>query len=672
MKTLSYSVNSIIKLQFLFIFYVSSSFYLTAQQKVVGGVDVDIKDYPWQVAVDYGCGGSIIGDSWVLTAAHCVGGGVNYIYAGNSAPYASGGESYSVSQVIVHPNYGSGTSYSHDFALVKINGQFNFSNPNIGKIDLITPAEVLAGSENPGVTTTITGWGTLSSGGAMASTLQMVETPLVSNDVACGASTDSNGNSGDYSCSSLDESMVCAGDLINGGEDACQGDSGGPLAVRSVLDNRWLLIGATSWGYGCADVNYPGVWAKVSYVYDWITNTADVISYDNDLSVANISIDLENCGSGAIPFVQIANVGSNTISESEIQLFLNNQYVESVFWQYPIYQNETISVEFSVLNNIGGGNNELEVVIQNDDNATNNSLSTYFNLHQFITGEIDLTIYLDQQPGQISWELLNSNAEVLYYGSGYGIALGVESVSFNLPSESCYTFNIYDSNGSSTSLSYLLSTGGNTISGSDFGSSESINFYVGEIYGCTNPIATNYNPDATQNDGSCEFVPLVDSQSIDLPEGWYNFSTYIQPLNPSMDDVLAPVYNSLIIAKDGEGLAYLPNFDFNGIGDLNNGEGYMIKLSVANDLTITGTKLLPQAYQMELNAGWNMFSYLRDSSGNLEQMLAPILGEIVIVKTFDGTAYLPEWDYNGIGDLISGEGYQAKLNSSVTFYYPGN
>ena len=192
------------------------------------------------------------------------------------------------------------------------------------------------------------------------------------------------------------------------------------------------------------------------------------------------------------------------------------------------------------------------------------------------------------------------------------------------------------------------------------------------IIGCTNPDALNYNADAEVDDGSCEFAPVADSQTIDLPVGWYTFSTYIQPENPAMDVVLAPVYNSLIIAKDGEGLAYLPNFDFNGIGDLNNGQGYMIKLSAANDLTISGTKLLPQAYQMELNAGWNMFAYLRDSSGNLEQMLAPILNEIVIVKTFDGTAYLPEWDYNGIGDLISGEGYQAKLNSSVTFYYPGN
>ena len=192
------------------------------------------------------------------------------------------------------------------------------------------------------------------------------------------------------------------------------------------------------------------------------------------------------------------------------------------------------------------------------------------------------------------------------------------------------------------------------------------------VVGCTNSDALNYNSEAEEDDGSCEFAPVTDSQTINLPLGWFTFSTYIQPENPSMDVVLAPVYNSLIIAKDGEGLAYLPNFDFNGIGDLNNGEGYMIKLSAANDLIISGTKLLPQDYQMQLNAGWNMFAYLRDSSGNLEQMLASILNEIVIVKTFDGTAYLPEWNYNGIGDLVPGEGYQAKLSSSVTFYYPEN
>ena len=66
------------------------------------------------------------------------------------------------------------------------------------------------------------------------------------------------------------------------------------------------------------------------------------------------------------------------------------------------------------LNNLGFGSHEIEVVVQNDDNATNNSLSIDFNLHQFITGDINLSLYFDQQPGQISWELLNNNEEVLY------------------------------------------------------------------------------------------------------------------------------------------------------------------------------------------------------------------------------------------------------------------
>ena len=261
----------------------SVSFSATAQQKVVGGVDVDIKDYPWQVALTSSpsgggfCGGSIIGDSWVLTAAHCVNGaGASnlFIRGGSSSSFASGGDSYSVNQIIVHPSY-SGNSY--DFALVEISGEFVY-NSNVQKIDLIDEAEIAAGVQAGGVMATITGWGTTSSGGSLASVLQMVEAPIVENDVACGSATDSNGNSGEYPCSSLDETMICAGDLINGGEDACQGDSGGPLAVRSADNSRWLLIGATSWGYGCADVLYPGVWSKVSYVLDWINDNADVDS----------------------------------------------------------------------------------------------------------------------------------------------------------------------------------------------------------------------------------------------------------------------------------------------------------------------------------------------------------------------------------------------------------
>ena len=299
MKQLNFLSKSITRLVVLtLLILISFSFSASAQQKVVGGVDVDIKDYPWQIALTSSpsgsgfCGGSIIGDSWVLTAAHCVSGesasGL-YIRGGSSSSYASGGDSYSVNQIIVHPNY-SGNSY--DFALIEINGEFTF-NTNVQKIDLIDEIEIAAGVQDGGIMATITGWGTTSSGGSLASILQMVEAPIIENDVACGSATDSNGNSGEYSCSSLDESMICAGDLINGGEDACQGDSGGPLVVRNAANTKWLLIGATSWGYGCADVLYPGVWSKVSYVLDWIEANADTNSENGCIDVNACNYDVE-------------------------------------------------------------------------------------------------------------------------------------------------------------------------------------------------------------------------------------------------------------------------------------------------------------------------------------------------------------------------------------------
>ena len=92
------------KLRIVLFVGISFLFSLNAfsQERIVGGVDASISDYPWQVALTspsgYGfCGGSIINDSWVLTAAHCVSGESSsslYIRAGASATYAEGGDTY--------------------------------------------------------------------------------------------------------------------------------------------------------------------------------------------------------------------------------------------------------------------------------------------------------------------------------------------------------------------------------------------------------------------------------------------------------------------------------------------------------------------------------------------------------------------------------------------------
>merc|ERR1712025_1027278 len=68
-----------------------------------------------------------------------------------------------------------------------------------------------------------------------------------------------------YGSSSVYDSMICAG-FPQGGKDSCQGDSGGPFMCGSQLS------GIVSWGYGCAEAGYPGVYTQTSYFIDWISN----------------------------------------------------------------------------------------------------------------------------------------------------------------------------------------------------------------------------------------------------------------------------------------------------------------------------------------------------------------------------------------------------------------
>jgi len=239
-------------------------------QKIVGGEETLENEYPWQVGVlsDYLCGGTLISDQWVLTAAHCTVGqtasdftvrlGYHDLY---NAP-GTGSIAADVCQIINHPDYNVAASTDYDFALLKLNTTINFNNyPTIRPACLPSdPTEDFAGN-----TATVSGWGTLSSGGSSPQKLQSVEVDVITN-AECTTSPNL------YDDHRITDSMLCA---ARDGKDSCQGDSGGPLVTQDS-DGNYVLIGVVSWGIGCALDGYPGVYGRVTHVMDWISaNTAE-------------------------------------------------------------------------------------------------------------------------------------------------------------------------------------------------------------------------------------------------------------------------------------------------------------------------------------------------------------------------------------------------------------
>lgn len=159
-------------------------------------------------------------------------------------------------------------------------------------------------------------------------------------------------------------------------------------------------------------------------------------------------------------------------------------------------------------------------------------------------------------------------------------------------------------------------------------------------------------------------------QLISINQGWNIISSFINP-NQSIDDFFEPISNDIVIVKDNFGSAYLPEWEFNSIGDLNPLEGYFVKSTIDTVLNITGPYVFPGQNPIELSQGWSTVSYLRLDEVSAELIFAEIVSNsnLVIVKDHFGNAYLPDWDYNGIGSLKPGKGYQLKVTEPDELQY---
>jgi len=197
---------------------------------------------------------------------------------------------------------------------------------------------------------------------------------------------------------------------------------------------------------------------------------------------------------------------------------------------------------------------------------------------------------------------------------------------------------------------------------------------AGQEYQATVTYRTG-GPNFTAN-GIYELSALMgvttNTHSLALAPGWNMISSYIQPSNPNLESMLAPIIPQMVIMKNGRGQVFWPSLGINQIGQWNPRDGYQIFMQSAALLVITGNQIVPEATPISLQAGWNLVAYLRNSPMSIVTALASIADKLVIVKNNAGQVYWPALGINQIGNMLPGQGYLINVSMAATLTYPAN
>lgn len=285
--------------------------------RVIGGEVAQDGAWPWQVALVVGgrpvspethfCGGSMVLDDWVLTAAHCVHMADDKgryrdlptdrfsVVVGTNILARGQGDVIPVEKVFVHPDY-VGTEFDNDIALIKLSRAPQGVSYQTITVPTAEYGEIL---DQPGIASIVTGWG-LTNGGTHPDRMHQAQIQIMSRDMCNGAIMEARaaqaaegfvhavrvfGLSDDDAETAwsaltslaplpLSDNMICSG-TFEGGRTSCQGDSGGPLVVQ-VEDGSFIQAGVVSWGLSASETktcleDAPfSAYTKISRFVPWL------------------------------------------------------------------------------------------------------------------------------------------------------------------------------------------------------------------------------------------------------------------------------------------------------------------------------------------------------------------------------------------------------------------
>ncbi|KAK2854369.1 hypothetical protein Q5P01_007030 [Channa striata] len=230
--------------------------HVTGITRIVNGEEAVPHSWPWQVSLQFNgihfCGGSLINENWVVTAAHCHITTDDRVIIGAHDKSFGSSENIQVvkpAEVFNHPKWNPNT-INNDIALIKLATPARLGT-NVSPICLAESTDNFPAA----MTCVITGWGrTHTDDTSSPNKLQQAALPLLSNE-QCKS----------HWGSKISDVMICAG---GAGAASCQMDSGGPLVCQK--DEAWTLVGVVSWGDSNCSTSMPDVFARVTKLRTWL------------------------------------------------------------------------------------------------------------------------------------------------------------------------------------------------------------------------------------------------------------------------------------------------------------------------------------------------------------------------------------------------------------------